>query len=289
MASTEATHIDSTLTESRKFPPPPNSVPTRGSKASTSTRRSTGALRRIPKAFWAECARNLHWFKPFGKILEWNFPHAQVVRRRQDQRLVQLPRPPSDDPRRNKAALIWEGEPGDSRVLTYQMLADEVGRCANALKSLGVKDGDRVAIYMPLVPEAAIAMLACARIGAIHSVVFGGFSSEALADRINDAEAKVCITADGGWRRGQVVELKQNVDEALKKCTSVQKVLVLKRVGNKVEMRKGRDVWWDELVPAQSLEVRGRASSTPSIRCSPSTPRAPPASPRASCIPPAAT
>ena len=157
-----------------------------------------------------------------------------------------------DGPRRNKAALIWEGEPGDSRVLTYQMLADEVGRCANALKSLGVKDGDRVAIYMPLVPEAAIAMLACARIGAIHSVVFGGFSSEALADRINDAEAKVCITADGGWRRGQVVELKQNVDEALKKCQSIQKVLVLKRVGNKVEMRKGRDVWWDELVPAQS-------------------------------------
>ena len=132
------------------------------------------------------------------------------------------------------------------------MLADEVGRCANALKSLGVKDGDRVAIYMPLVPEAAIAMLACARIGAIHSVVFGGFSSEALADRINDAEAKVCITADGGWRRGQVVELKQNVDEALKKCPTIEKVIVLKRVGNKVEMRKGRDVWWDELVPAQS-------------------------------------
>ena len=132
------------------------------------------------------------------------------------------------------------------------MLADEVGRCSNALKSLGVKEGDRVAIYMPMVPEAAVAMLACARIGAIHSVVFGGFSSEALADRINDAEAKVCITADGGWRRGQVVELKQNVDDALKKCDSIRKVLVLKRVGNKVEMRKGRDVWWDELVPAQS-------------------------------------
>jgi acetyl-CoA synthetase len=115
-----------------------------------------------------------------------------------------------------------------------------------------VKDGDRVAIYMPLVPEAAIAMLACARIGAIHSVVFGGFSSEALADRINDAEAKVCITADGGWRRGQVVELKKNVDEALKKSPSIQKVIVLKRVGNKVEMRKGRDLWWDELVPGQS-------------------------------------
>src|SRR5204863_5092813 len=128
----------------------------------------------------------------------------------------------------------------------------EVGRAANALKELGVNDGDRVAIYMPLVPEAAIAMLACARIGAVHSVVFGGFSAEALADRINDAEAKVCITADAGWRRGAQVELKNNVDEALKRCPSVAKVLVVKRIGSKVTMRKGRDVWWDEIVPRQS-------------------------------------
>jgi acetyl-CoA synthetase len=135
--------------------------------------------------------------------------------------------------RRNKIALFWEGEPGDSRALTYQMLADEVGRCANALKSLGIKDGDRVAIYMPMVPEAVIAMLACARIGAIHSVIFGGFSAEALVDRINDAEAKLVITADGGWRRGQKVPLKQNVDEALKRTPSVQKCLVLRRLGDK--------------------------------------------------------
>ena len=252
MASTEATHIDSTLTESRKFPPSAEF----SAKAWVKSFDEYQALRKRadsdPDGFWAECARNLHWFKPFGKTLEWNFPFAKwfiggtIIASYNclDRHL--------DGPRRNKAALIWEGEPGDSRVLTYQMLADEVGKCANGLKSLGVKDGDRVAIYMPLVPEAAIAMLACARIGAIHSVVFGGFSSEALADRINDAEAKVCITADGGWRRGQVVELKQNVDEALKKCPSIHKVLVLKRVGNKVEMRKGRDVWWDELVPAQS-------------------------------------
>ena len=124
------------------------------------------------------------------KSLEWNFPFAKWFVGGKINASLQLPRSPSDGPRRNKAALIWEGEPGDSRMLTYQMLADEVARCANALKSLGVKDGDRVAIYMPLVPEAAIAMLACARIGAIHSVVFGGFSAEALADRINDAEAK---------------------------------------------------------------------------------------------------
>src|SRR3984957_6167292 len=252
MASTEATHIDSTLTESRKFPPPPEF----SSKAWVKDfDQYTALCQRAdadPDGFRAEAAGNLHWFKPFGKTLEWNFPNAKWFLGGTINASYNCLDRHLDTPRRNKAALIWEGEPGDSRVLTYQMLADEVGRCSNALKSLGVKDGDRVAIYMPLVPEAAIAMLACARIGAIHSVVFGGFSSEALADRINDAEAKVCITADGGWRRGQVVELKQNVDEALKKTPSIEKVIVLKRVGNKVEMRKGRDVWWDELVPQQS-------------------------------------
>ena len=245
-------HIDSTLTESRKFPPPAEFSARAWVKNFDEYQALCKRAEADPDAFWAECARNLHWFKPFGKTLEWNFPNAKWFVGGTINAAYNCLDRHLDGPRRNKAALIWEGEPGDSRVLTYQMLADEVGRCANALKSLGVKDGDRVAIYMPLVPEAAIAMLACARIGAIHSVVFGGFSSEALADRINDAEAKVCITADGGWRRGQVVELKQNVDEALKKCQSIQKVLVLKRVGNKVEMRKGRDVWWDELVPAQS-------------------------------------
>ena len=252
MASTEATHIDSTLTESRKFPPSAEFSARAWVKSFDEYEALCKRADADPEAFWAECARNLHWFKPFGKTLEWNFPFAKWFVGGTINASYNCLDRHLDGPRRNKAALIWEGEPGDSRVLTYQMLADEVGRCANALKSLGVKDGDRVAIYMPLVPEAAIAMLACARIGAIHSVVFGGFSSEALADRINDAEAKVCITADGGWRRGQVVELKQNVDDALKKCPSIEKVLVLKRVGNKVEMRKGRDVWWDELVPAQS-------------------------------------
>jgi acetyl-CoA synthetase len=252
MASTDATHIDSTLTESRKFPPPAEF----SARAWVKNLDEYNALRKRadddPDAFWAECARNLHWFKPFAKTLEWNFPNAKWFVGGTINASYNCLDRHLDGPRRNKAALIFEGEPGDSRVLTYQMLADEVGRCANALKSLGVKDGDRVAIYMPLVPEAAIAMLACARIGAIHSVVFGGFSSEALADRINDAEAKVCITADGGWRRGQVVELKHNVDEALKKCPTIEKVIVLKRVANKVEMRSGRDIWWDDLVPAQS-------------------------------------
>jgi len=259
MPSTEATHIDSTLTESRKFPPPADFSARAWVKSLDEYNAICKRADADPEAFWAECARGLYWFKPFGKTLEWNFPHAKWFVGGTINAAYNCLDRHLDGPRRNKAALIWEGEPGDSRVLTYQMLADEVGRCANALKSLGVKDGDRVAIYMPLVPEAAIAMLACARIGAIHSVVFGGFSSEALADRINDAEAKVCITADGGWRREQIVELKNNVDEALKKCPSIRKVLVLKRVGNKVEMRKGRDLWWDELVPAQSPRCEAAA------------------------------
>jgi acetyl-CoA synthetase len=252
MPAEEATHIDSTLSETRKFPPSAEF----SARAWVKSRNEYEALYKRadadPETFWAECARNLHWFKPFGKTLEWNFPFAKWFLGGTINASYNCLDRHLEGPRRNKAALIWEGEPGDSRVLTYQMLADEVARCANALKSLGVKDGDRVAIYMPLVPEAAIAMLACARIGAIHSVVFGGFSSEALADRINDAEAKVCITADGGWRRGQVVELKQNVDEAVKKCKSIEKVIVLKRVGNKIEMTAGRDLWWHDLVPAQS-------------------------------------
>ncbi len=259
MPSTEATHIDSTLTESRKFPPPAEFSARAWVKSLDEHQAICKRADADPESFWAECARNLDWFQPFGKTLEWNFPHAKWFVGGTINAAYNCLDRHLDGPRRNKAALIWEGEPGDSRVLTYQMLADEVGRCANALKSVGVKDGDRVAIYMPLVPEAAIAMLACARIGAIHSVVFAGFSSEALADRINDAQAKVCITADGGWRRGQIVELKNNVDEALKKCQSIRNVLVLKRVGNKVEMRKGRDLWWDELIPAQSPRCEAAA------------------------------
>src|SRR5271167_969350 len=251
MASTEATHIDSTLTESRKFPPSAEFSNKAWVKSFDEYQALCKRADSDPEAFWAECARNLHWFKPFGKTLEWNFPFAKWFIGGTINASYNCLDRHLEGPRRNKAALIWEGEPGDSRVLTYQMLADEVGRCANALKSLGVKDGDRVAIYMPMVPEAAIAMLACARIGAIHSVVFGGFSSEALADRINDAEAKVCITADGGWRRGQIVDLKHNVDEALKQTPSIQRCLVVRRCGNHVEMRPGRDVWWDEVMAGQ--------------------------------------
>jgi acetyl-CoA synthetase len=252
MAGAEGHDIESVLSEARKFPPPAEF--SRGA-AIKSLEEYDAICRRAeqdPEKFWGECGNQLSWFKPYDKVLEWSFPFAKwFVGGTLNASYNCLDRHLTDG-RRNKVAFIWEGEPGDSRILTYQMLADEVGRAANALKSLGVKEGDRVAIYMPLIPEAAIAMLACARIGAIHSVVFGGFSAEALADRINDAEAKLVITADAGWRRGTQVALKANVDEALKRAPSVEKLLVVRRTGAKVDFKKGRDVWWDELVPAQS-------------------------------------
>jgi acetyl-CoA synthetase len=247
-------NIESILREGRKFPPTAEFANRAAVKGIADYEALYRRAEQDPEGFWAGCARELAWSKPFTKVLDWQFPFAKwfadgtlnAAYNCVDRHLIGA--------RRNKVALIWEGEPGDSRVLTYQMLALEVGRCANALKELGVREGDRVAIYMPLVPEAVIAMLACARLGAIHSVIFGGFSAEALIDRINDAQARLVITADAGWRRGQKIELKNNVDEALKRTPSVEKCLVLNRVGTKVEMRHGRDVWWDEIVPRQSPE-----------------------------------
>ena len=215
-----------------------------------------------PEAFWASYARELDWLEPWKKVLEWKAPHAQwfaggklnVAWNCVDRHL--------DGPRRNKAALIWEGEPGESRpgerrVYTYWDLYRAVSRFANVLKSLGVKKGDRVGIYLPMVPEAAIAMLACARIGAPHSVVFGGFSAESLRDRMNDAQAKVLITADGGWRRGKAVELKAQADKALEGATSVETCIVVKRGGGidvPITMREGRDRWYHELMQEADAE-----------------------------------
>ncbi len=252
MASPATDDIESVLIEGRTFPPSPEFANRAWIKNADELEALRWRAEKDPEAFWGECGKELSWFKPFDKVLEWNFPFAKwFVGGKLNASYNCLDRHLTGV-RRNKVAFIWEGEPGDSRILTYQMLADEVGRCANALKQLGVKSGDRVVIYMPLIPEAAIAMLACARIGAIHSVVFGGFSAEALADRINDAEAKLVITADAGWRRSTQVELKNNVDEALKRAPSVEKCLVVRRTGAKVSFRKGRDIWWDELVASQS-------------------------------------
>ncbi|TFU26648.1 acetate--CoA ligase [Thermus tengchongensis] len=205
-----------------------------------------------PEGFWGRVASELHWFEPWQKVLEGDLPHAKwFVGGRTNLAYNALDRHVQTW-RRNKAALIWEGEPGEERVLTYHDLWREVQKFANVLKRLGVKKGDRVTIYLPMIPEAAIAMLACTRIGAIHSVVFGGFSSGALAERIRDAEAKVLITADGGYRRGQVVPLKQNADEALKEVSTVEHVVVVRRTGEEVPWTPGRDHWWHELMEAAS-------------------------------------
>lgn len=212
-----------------------------------------------PEGFWGRVASELHWFEPWQKVLEGDLPHAKwFVGGKTNLSYNALDRHVQTW-RRNKAALIWEGEPGEERVLTYHDLWREVQKFANVLKRLGVKKGDRVTIYLPMIPEAAIAMLACTRIGAIHSVVFGGFSSGALAERIRDAEAKVLITADGGYRRGQVVPLKQNADEALKEVSTVEHVVVVRRTGEEVPWTPGRDHWWHELMEA----VSDRAEAEP--------------------------
>lgn len=205
-----------------------------------------------PEGFWGRVASELHWFEPWQKVLEGDLPHAKwFVGGKTNLSYNALDRHVKTW-RRNKAALVWEGEPGEERVLTYHDLWREVQKFANVLKRLGVKKGDRVTIYLPMIPEAAIAMLACTRIGAIHSVVFGGFSSGALAERIRDAEAKVLITADGGYRRGQIVPLKQNADEALREVSSVEHVVVVRRTGEEVPWTPGRDHWWHELMEAAS-------------------------------------
>ncbi|HEY9467580.1 MAG TPA: acetate--CoA ligase [Vicinamibacterales bacterium] len=206
---------------------------------------------RDPEAFWAGFAQELEWSSPWSRVLEWKPPHAKWFVGGTLNASVNCVDRHVRGARRNKAALVWEGEPGDRRTLTYFDLYRQVSQFANVLKSLGVERGDRVAIYLPLIPELAIAMLACARIGAIHSVVFGGFSSESLRDRINDAQCTLLITADGGWRRGQVVPLKKMADEALTGTPSIKNVVIVQRLhGSPVEVhvKDGRDHWYHRLM-----------------------------------------
>ena len=202
------------------------------------------------QAFWADAAKGLHWIQPWETVLEWNPPFAKwFVGGKLNVSFNCVDRH-AKSWRRNKAALIWEGETGEERVLTYGDLYREVNKFANVLKNLGVQKGDRVTIYMPMVPELPIALLACARIGAPHSVVFGGFSSESLRDRINDAQSKLVITADGSFRRGQIVPLKRNVDAAIAECPCVENVILLKRIGDAaaIHVQEGRDHWWHRLM-----------------------------------------
>ena len=237
--------LDALLTEKRRFAPPAEFA-----AAAVVSDPSVYDRAEDFEAFWAGWAEELDWFEEWDTVLEWNPPHARwfnggklnVCHNCVDRHL--------HGPRRDRTALLWEGEPGDRRSFTYAELAREVGRFANVLRSLGVRKGDRVAIYLPMIPEAAFAMLACARIGAPHSVVFGGFSPDSLADRINDARARVLITADGGWRRGTVVPLKANADRAVARCPGIEHVLVVARGGlecHPAAMVQGRDHWYHEL------------------------------------------
>jgi len=241
--------IESLLKEKRTFKPSPEF-----SKSANWNKRTVDELRKLgaknPERFWAKMAKeNLDWFTPWKKVLDWKPPFAKwFVGAKTNVSYNCLDRH-LEGPnawRKNKAAIIWEGEPGDTRIITYGELHKEVCRFANVLKAQGVKKGDRVCLYMPMVPELTIAMLACTRIGAPHSIVFGGFSAEALSDRINDTEAKLVVTADGGYRKGAAFGLKATVDSAVEKSPCVETVIVVERTGQPVEMRPGRDVWWHD-------------------------------------------
>jgi acetyl-CoA synthetase len=243
--------IVSVLQEERLFPPPAEFSASARVRSMADYEALASRAADDPEGFWAEIAAQLHWHTPWSSVLEWKLPDARWFIGGKTNMAYNCLDRHLDGPRRDKTALLWEGEPGDQRSLTYAELHREVCRFANALVQLGVKLGDRVAIYMPLIPETVVAMLACARIGATHSVVFGGFAAEALADRIRDAGAKIAITADGGWRRGQVVPLKDNVDQAVKGL-GVDKVVVVRRCDNQVAWQEGRDVWWHDVMKSAS-------------------------------------
>ena len=239
--------ITSVSRESRIFKPSAGFTSQANLGSFTSYRRLYAESVNAPEKFWSKQAKeHLVWRKPFKQVLQWKSPHAKwflggklnVSENCLDRHLGTA--------RENKAALIFEGEPGDVRTITYKQLHFHVCRLAHILENSGIKPGDRIAIYLPMIPEAVIAMLACARVGAVHTVIFGGFSAEAIKDRINDCKARLVITADGGWRRGKIIELKASVDKAIEGTPTVESVLVVKRCGNPVNMVEGRDTWWRE-------------------------------------------
>ena len=261
-----ANKITSVAQEDEKFPPSQEFRKQAAIQSLAEYKRLYSESVKNPKKFWNTQAKDLLlWRKPWKQTLKWKESHAKwfvggklnVCENCVDRHL--------GTPRENKAALIFEGEPGDHKTLTYRQLHTEICKFSNALESLGIRKGDRVAIYMPMVAEAVVAMLSCARIGAVHTVIFGGFSSESIKDRVNDCAAKLVITADGGWRRGKIIDLKVNVNQALKGCPSVESVITLKRTANRVHMKKGRDFWWHDLVESALHVHKAKAfdSETP--------------------------
>jgi acetyl-CoA synthetase len=255
-AKESANAIESVLTEDRVFPPPPEFSAAAHIKSFEEYEKLYSEAEKNPEQFWAKQAEELDWFRKWDKVLEWEEPHAKwftggkinISYNCLDRHLKTW--------RKNKAAIIWEGEPGEIRTLTYLQLYRQVCKFANVMKKLGVTKGDRIALYMPLVPELAIAMLACARIGATHTVIFGGFSADAIRDRVNDGNCKMIVTADGGYRRGSIIKLKDVVDEAVGQTPSVRSIVVFKRTGDDdVKMRPGRDHWWHEMMQIAPDEI----------------------------------
>jgi acetyl-CoA synthetase len=253
--------LDSLLRENRVFPPPEEFSRNAQIKSIEQYESMYKQSIEDPETFWANVAKDLHWFKPWDKVLEWNLPWAKwFVGGKTNLSYNCIDRHVSGE-RRDKTAIIWEGEPGEIRRMTYAELHHEVQRFANGLKALGLKKGDRVAVYMGMTPELAIALLACARIGVVHSVIFGGFAANAIADRVNDAGCIAIITQDTSYRRGTEIQLKRTVDEAMPACHTVDHVIVYRRTGSPVNMIEGRDRWWHELIadappecPAEPLD-----------------------------------
>jgi acetyl-CoA synthetase len=256
------TDITSVLNERRRFKPPAEFSKKAHIKSMAAYRKLHAESIKRPEQFWGKAAKELHWFKPWKRVLQWKEPYAKwFVGGKTNLSFNCLDRHASGW-RRNKTALIWEGEPVDPakgpevRHIPYGELLKRTCQFANALKSIGVKKGDRVMIYMPMIPEAVYAMLGCARIGAVHSVIFGGFSAESVKDRIQDCKASIVITADGGYRRGSTIPLKKNVDAAVAQCPTINHVIVCKRTGDPVEMTEGRDLWWHDLQKEASTECK---------------------------------
>ena len=247
------TNLDSSLRENRVFAPPAEFA----AKAHIKSLAEYEAMYRRsveqPEEFWAEAAKELDWFAPWTKVLQGEAAHSKWFINGKLNLSHNCVDRHALGARKDKVALLWEGEPGEVRRLTYSELHEQVQRFANVLKGLGVKRGDRVAIYMGMSPELAIAMLACARIGAVHSVIFGGFAAHAISDRVNDSSCVAVITQDTSYRRGTEVQLKAIVDEALVKCPTVKNVVVFRRSGSPVTMQAGRDLWWHE-----AMEKAGR-------------------------------